>query len=313
MKVVFFGTGEIALPTFRAAIASEDCEVLALVTQPDKAVGRSGKLRPPAIKTIALEAGISVLQPEKVRAPDALAELAALKADVYVVMAYGQILPQELIDQPNEAIINLHASLLPRYRGASCIQAAIDEGDSITGWTVMHVVKALDAGDMIANLEVAIELEDTAASLHDRLAELAPEIFLKAFGQLQRNEASRTPQNDEASTYVPKLEREAGLLDWSWSAERLARRIRAYFSWPGTYSHFTDSKGREKRLKIFPIVDVLEAASSQAPGTVVATEGSKLVIACGEGQLQLNEVQADGGKRISATDFQRGNQVTRLF
>ncbi|MBK1834228.1 methionyl-tRNA formyltransferase [Roseibacillus ishigakijimensis] len=302
MRIVFLGTGEIALPAFRALLES-DHEVVALVTQPDKAVGRSSKLQPPAIKVIAQEADIPVLQPEKVRAPEALAELAALEAEVMVVMAYGQILPQKLIDLPRKAIINLHASLLPEYRGASCIQAAIQNGDAETGWTVMHVVKALDAGDIIATHPTAIGRQETASELHDRLAEQGPEALLSALEALQNDTATRTPQNESATSYAPKLEREDGRLDWSQGAEELERLIRAYHTWPGTFTTYRDGRGKSRRLKVFPPTEVLDAGGT--PGEVLAHPDG-LQIACGEGSLLLSQVQPEGSRRMSATDFGRG-------
>jgi methionyl-tRNA formyltransferase len=226
MKLVVLATGEIALPAFRALLDSEH-EVLALVTQPDKAMGRRSALQPPAIKVIAEEVGIPVLQPKKVRASEALDELRTLAPEMMVVMAYGQILPQALIDIPKRAIINLHASLLPKYRGASCIQSALINGDEETGWTVMHVVKALDAGDIIAVEKMPIAEDETGGSLHDRLAEAAPAVLLESLASLEKGEDTRIPQDGDSSSYAPKLERNDGLLDWTQPAEKLERLIRA--------------------------------------------------------------------------------------
>ena len=307
MKVVFLGTGEIALPTFRALLDSEH-EVLALVTQPDKAVGRRSELRPPAIKVMAQDAGVPVLQPERVRNPEALAELAAFPAEVMIVMAYGQILPQALIDMPSKAIINLHASLLPQYRGASCIQAALLNDDQETGWTVMHVIKALDAGDIIEVRTLPISDDETGESLHDRLAEAGPESLLSALQKLASNEATRTPQEEERTSYAPKLERENGHLDWTRSAQELERLVRAYHSWPGTFTTYTDSKGKEKRVKVFP--QVLCSSQNGRPGEILFGEEGEVLIACGEGSLQLGEIQPEGSKRMAAADFLRGASVT---
>lgn len=313
MKIVFLGTGEIAIPSFRALLDSEHA-VLALVTQPDKPVGRRSEPQPPAIKVIAQEAGIPVLQPEKVRTSESLATLAELGAEVMVVMAYGQILPQKLIEMPSRAIINLHASLLPKYRGASCIQGALQNGDAETGWTVMHVVKALDAGDIILADPMAIADQETAESLHDRLAEAAPSSLLHALDLFVSGADTRTPQDDEFMTYVPKLEREDGRLDWSAPAAELERTIRAFHTWPGTFTTFLDPKGKSKRLKIFPPV-TLDPASG-TPGSVLPfsaeEERDGLRIACGSGSLILNEVQAEGSRRMDASDFLNGFPVTRL-
>ena len=309
MRIIFLGTGEIALPTFKALLESEH-EVLALVTQPDKAVGRRSELQPPAIKVMAQAAGVPVLQPEKVKAPEALSELAALSPEVMVVMAYGQILPQALIDMPSKAIINLHASLLPKYRGASCIQAALLNADPETGWTVMHVVKALDAGDIIETQILTIESDETGESLHDRLTEAGPKSLSSALSRMERGEDGRTPQDESLMTYAPKLEREDGRLDWSRPAVELERLVRAYHTWPGTFSTFVDAKGKEKRLKIFPQVGIADCAGE--PGDVVIGEEGQLMVACGERALVLELVQPEGSKRMSAGDFVRGVSIARF-
>ena len=312
MKIVFLGTGEISLPTFRALLASEH-EVVALVTQPDKSVGRRSQLRPPEIKVIAQEAGVPVLQPEKVRAPESLAELKAFDAEVMVVMAYGQILPQELIEMPSRAIINLHASLLPKYRGASCIQSAILNDDDETGWTVMHVVKALDAGDIIEAHPLSIREEETGESLHDRLAEAGPQALLSALGKLAKNTASRTPQLDSESCYAPKLDRENGRISWRNPASKIARQVRALHSWPGTFATFTDGKGKEKRLKIFPPIRYTNnKLENLTVGTIQTREEGEVTVICGDGVLHLNEVQPEGSKRMTAQEFLRGVPLTTL-
>lgn len=310
MRIVFLGTGEIAIPTFRALVASEH-EVVALITQPDKPVGRRSELKPPAIKVVAQEHGIPVMQPERVKSEEALAELSALEPELMVVMAYGQILPQELIEMPRKAIINLHASLLPKYRGASCIQAALANGDAETGWTVMHVVKALDAGDIIETQVLAISPEETGESLHDRLAEAGPASLISALALLEEGAAPRIPQEEEMMSYAPKVEREDGRIDWSRPAEELERLIRAYHTWPGTFTTFVDGKGKERRVKIFPQVTC--SGQSGAPGEILSAdvdgEGGVLV-ACGEGSLALGEVQPEGSKRMPVADFLRGISVT---
>ena len=310
MKVLFLGTGEIAIPSFKA-LAESDYDLVRLVTQPDKPVGRSGKPQPPAIKVVAQENGIPVFQPEKIRAQDSLEALRALNADLMVVMAYGQILPQALIEMPSKAIINLHASLLPKYRGASCIQAAIANGDSETGWSVMHVVKALDAGDIIEVLKTSIEAHDTGESVHDRLAEMGPEILLKVLSQFEKDETTRIPQDESAVIYAPKMAREDARLDWSQSAEVLERQVRALHSWPGTFAFFKDAKGREKRLKIFPQVRI-EAVEGD-PSTILEKGEGGFVVACQEGALRIFEVQPEGGRRMSGEEFLRGFDIKALI
>jgi methionyl-tRNA formyltransferase len=259
-------------------------------------------MQPPAIKTAAIEAGIPVLQPQKIG--DAAAEIAAMNPDILVVMAYGQILKNDILSLPKLAIINLHASLLPKYRGAACIQAAIDAGDTETGITSMHVVRELDAGDIIVAKSIPIGPDETGGSLHDRLAQLAIPVLDETLAKLADGTATRTPQNPEQVSHVPKLERDDGRLDWSMPAARLERRIRAYDPWPGTYTTVAEN-GSTKRLKIFPPTRI--STTPFKPAEVSCDEG-KLIVGCGDGSLELTTVQPEGGKRMSATDYLRGRK-----
>jgi methionyl-tRNA formyltransferase len=301
MRVVFIATGDIALPSFRALL-KDGPRPLALVTQPDKPVGRHQALTPPAIKTEALAAGIPVLQPEKIG--DAAAALAELDPEVLVVMAYGQILRKNILTLASKAIINLHASLLPKYRGAACIQAAIDAGDAETGITSMHVVRELDAGDMILSRSIPIAAADTGGVLHDRLADLAADVLSETLAKLADGSAPRIPQDPARVSYIPKLDRDDGRIDWNMPAAALERRIRAYDPWPGTYTSAIEG-GKEKRLKIYPPTAVLDM--NLAPGEV-SSDGGRLVVGCGDGSLEITTVQPDGGKRMSAADYLRGRK-----
>ncbi|HEY8962388.1 MAG TPA: methionyl-tRNA formyltransferase [Luteolibacter sp.] len=301
MRIAFLGTGEIAIPSLQRLIA-EGLKPVVLVTQPDKPVGRHHTLTPPAIKTVAIEAGIPVLQPEKVK--EAIDELASLDLDLMVVMAYGQILPKKLIALPKIACINLHASLLPKYRGAACIQAAIEAGDSETGITVMHVVKALDAGDIILAKSTLIGEQETGGELHDRLAELAPEAMWEAIGQFVDGTATRTPQDEAQVSYISKLDRDHGRLDFTRSAIELERQIRAYDPWPGTFTVLTEA-GKERRLKVFPPVEVLNR--DLPPGEWEMADG-QLVVGCGKGSLRLQEIQPEGSRRMKGEEFLRGRK-----
>lgn len=307
------GTGDIALPSFSSLLGGDAVDLVGLVTQPDKPVGRKQVLTPPQIKVLAEEHHVPVFQPAKVRDPAFLDKLEELKPDVIVVMAYGQILSQRLLDIPRVACINLHASLLPKYRGAACIQAAIDAGDSHTGITVMHVVKALDAGDVILKKEIAIGAEETGGELHDRLMDLAPESLTEALVQLADGSASRTTQDEDLVSYIPKLMRSDGVIDWSMTAVELERRIRAYDPWPGTSTAFTEKKGRhqgrERRLKIFPPVRVVKVVDSSGSAGEVVGCGDVLQIACGEGVLEISLLQPDGSRRMSAADFLLAGQL----
>jgi methionyl-tRNA formyltransferase len=301
MRLVFIATGDIALPAFRHLLENGP-RPLALVTQPDKPVGRHLVPTPPAIKTVALAAGIPVYQPEKIGA--VTEDLAALDPEVLVVMAYGQILRQDILSLASEAIINLHASLLPKYRGAACIQAAIAAGDPETGITSMHVVRELDAGDIILAKSIPITADDTGGTLHDRLAVLAVEVLDETLVKLRDGSAPRVPQNAARSSYVPKLERDDGRIDWNMSAAAIERRIRAYDPWPGTFTTANEG-GREKRLKVLP--PALVSNLQLAPGEI-SCAGGKLIAGCGDGALELGTVQPDGGKRMSAAEYLRGRK-----
>lgn len=301
-RVLFLGTGEIAIPAFRMMIDRE-VPPLALVTQPDRPAGRKRQLNPPPIKEVALAAGVAVIQPEQIRDPAVLDELRALKPDLIVVMAYGQILPQALIGMAPLGCVNLHASLLPKYRGAACIQAAIDAGDELTGMTLMDVVRELDAGDVIMRRETRIFPEDTAGRIHDRLAVVGAELLAEALPGLLDGSLPRTPQAELGeSSHVPKLDREDGRIDWSWPARRIERRLRAYDPWPGTWTVFDDGAG-ERRLKVFPGA---MAVAGKAPSGEVSLVDGAVVVACGEGALRLGEVQPDGGRRMLADAWVRG-------
>jgi methionyl-tRNA formyltransferase len=305
MRLVFIATGDIALPSLRHLLGHGP-RPLALVTQPDKPVGRHQVLSPPEVKTLALAAGIPVYQPAKIG--DVAAELAALDPDVLVVMAYGQILRDNILNLPRKAIINLHASLLPRFRGAACIQAAIDAGDSETGITSMHVVRELDAGDIILMQAIPISSDETGGNLHDRLADLAVEVLAGTLAKLADGTAPRTPQDEALVSYVPKLGRDDGRLDWNLPACVIARRIRAYEPWPGTFT-IANEGGKEKRLKIFPPTHV--ASIELQPG-MIAADGDRLIIGCGEGSLELTTVQPEGGRRMSAGEYLCGRKPQRF-
>jgi methionyl-tRNA formyltransferase len=303
-RIAFLGTGDIALPVFRWLLDSSYQNVL-LVTQPDRPAGRRRELRSPALKFLAVEAGVPVLQPERVRDAQALEAIRELAPDVIVVMAYGQILPRELIAIPRIACVNLHASLLPRYRGAACIQAAIDAGDAETGITLMHVVKELDAGDVILSHSLGIGRRETAGALHDRLADLAVPVLAEGLPQLLDGTAPRIPQAELGeATYVPKLERDEGRLDWSRSAGGLERRLRAYDPWPGCW---TTWEGR--RMKLFPVA---EAGKGFLAAGRVAEDDGQVRVGCGEGSsLVLADVQPDGARRMPAHEWWRGLQPER--
>jgi methionyl-tRNA formyltransferase len=307
MRILFMGTGDIALPSLQALLGSRH-EVCGVVTQPDRPVGRHQAMHAPPPKVMATAAGVPVLQPERVRADEALQAITALEPDLIVVMAYGQILPKALLEIPPVACINVHASLLPRFRGAACVQGPIDAGDAESGVTIMHVTEALDQGDMILRTAVRLAPDETGGRLHDTLAKLAPPALLEVIDQLEEGTAPRVRQDEGLSTYAPKLVREDGGLDWSRPAVELERRIRAYDPWPGTFTMFTDHRGRARRLKVFPMAELINGAGDA--GEILKASGAGIVVACGQDALILDEIQPDGGRRVSAGEFLTGHPLT---
>ena len=303
MKVVFLGTGEIGLPTLRWLLASKEHEVVAVVTQPDKPVGRKMVLTPPMVKVVAEAAGVRVFQPEKIR--DFVETLRGLSAEVFVVVAYGQMLTQAVIDVPGVACLNLHASLLPRHRGASPIQAAILAGDKETGMTIMHVALGLDSGDVMLAERIAIAEDETGGSLHDKLAECGPVALEKALHLLATGKATRTPQDEKAMTHCRKLLREHGVIDWSQPAQEIARRVRAFDPWPGTTTRFSGADGESRTMKLFPPVEVV--AAEGAPGTLLETGAGGLVVACGDQAVKFHSLQAEGKRRMTVAEWLAGN------
>lgn len=314
MRIVMMATGDIALPCFQALLGTG--ELVALITQPDRPAGRHQQLTPPTIKLRAEEAGLPVYQPEKVSSPEAVEQLRAWAPDLVVVMAYGQLLSQEVIDVAQLACINVHASLLPRHRGAACIQAAIEAGDDETGVTIMHVVKKLDAGDIICQARVPLKGTETAETLHDDLSALAPAPLLQAISMLKAGDAPRTEQDASLMTYAPKLLRADGRIDWEQPALQIARKIRAYHSWPGTYTHYPSVKsGSDKPLKIFPPVDVFSNVPKSVddrPGMVLSATADGLIVSCGGvhgGAIRISTLQPPGARKMNVESFFAGHKI----
>ncbi len=304
MRIVFIGTGEIGLPVLKFLRASDEHQLVGVVTQPDKPVGRAQQIEAPPIKLALTDSAIPILQPERIKREEAVTAIRALSPDAIVVMAYGQILPRSILDIPPFACLNLHASLLPRHRGAAPIQAAIASGDFETGITVMYMNEGLDTGDMLLQSRLPILPNETGGSLHDRLAEIAPATLKEALTQLANGEAPRVPQIAQEATYAPKLEREDGKIDWTESALVIERKIRAFHPWPGSFTILRDDAGCERKMKIFAAT-VLDHSNSNA-GRIEILDG-RLTIGTRDGVLEIGAVQMEGKKRMSAADFVRGH------
>ena len=267
-------------------------------------------MTPPALKVMAEDAGVPVLQPDSLRIQSAIDEVAALEPDLIIVMAYGQILTESVIHLAPLGCINVHASLLPRHRGASCIPAAIRAGDSSTGVTIMHMVKKLDAGDIIRSASLPLMGKETAGMMHDVLANLAPDVLMDAIHGIFDGSASRVPQDESMMTYAPKLSRADGQIDWRVPAVEIERMIRAYDPWPGTYTMFVDKKGRRKNLKLFSPCKVREDLSGK-PGSVISFNERGLIVACGSGALVINSIQPEGGRKMTVAQFTTGRALEK--
>jgi methionyl-tRNA formyltransferase len=302
------GTGEIGVPALTWLLDRPEWKVLAVVAQPDKPVGRKQELRACAPKELALQRGVPVLQPARLRAPESVAEITALRPDLIVVMAYGQILPKSILELPRLGCLNLHASLLPRWRGAAPIQAAIEAGDNVTGMTVMYMAEGLDTGDILLMHETPIAATDTGGILHDRLATMAPAALAAALPQLVAGSAARTPQDESQANYAAKLSRENGRIDWTRTPEEIDRRIRAMNPWPAAHTFLPSSDGL-RQLKIFADQPLPSEVSASAPGTILRADSQGLLVAAGRGAVLLTEIQLEGKRRMVAGEFLRGHHV----
>ncbi|MBS3951560.1 MAG: methionyl-tRNA formyltransferase [Methylomicrobium sp.] len=295
MRIVFAGTPEFAVPALRMLLASPH-EVCAVYTQPDKPAGRGRKLTPSPVKALALESGIPVVQPVSLKNEDDFKQLSDLNPDLMVVVAYGMILPQSVLDLPKYGCINVHGSLLPRWRGAAPIQRALMAGDKETGVTIMQIVRQLDAGDMLHKEVYRIEPHDTASDLHNKLAQLGAVGLSKVIDQLVKNALHPQKQDEGLVTYAEKLDKSEALMDWSQSAEVLALKVRGMNAWPVAQTTFNGDVLRIWRAEPVSI------ESNEAPGTVLISD-KQLDVQTGKGVLRLLEVQLPGGKRVSAQDF----------
>ena len=306
MRILFIGTGDVGLPTLTGLLQSQDHHVLAVVTQPDKPVGRHQEMQASPIKQLALRHHVPIFQPAKIRDRAAIEQLRFLNPDAIVVMAYGQILPGDILRIPAVACLNLHASLLPRHRGAAPIHAAVETGDSETGITVMFMDEGLDTGDVLLKKTLRIRRRDTAGTIHDQLAALAPSALHEALALLKQGRAPRTPQDAALATYAAKLTRESGRIDWSATQERIDRRIRGMNPWPGAFTFLPTPDGPRK-LKVFACIQ--HSRDIGTAGTVVRADKHGLLVAAGRGGVLLREVQLEGKKRMSARDFLLGTMV----
>jgi methionyl-tRNA formyltransferase len=301
IRVIFMGTPDFAVPSLRALTADPQIEVVAVITQPDRQVGRKRVMTPPPVKVTAQELGLMVMQPEKVRTEASLAGIAGLTPDVLVTAAYGQLLPQRLLDIPRVGCLNVHASLLPRWRGAAPIHRALMAGDAETGVTIMGMVLALDAGPIIAVRSTPIRSSDDVATLHERLAKLGAEALLEVLPAYVVGGASSIPQTEVGVTYAERIRREDEFLDWTQTVQQVDWRVRGLTPWPGACTSLDDSL-----LKIWAgnIAEVI--LDECEPATVREFPGVGVCVRCADGWYQLREVQPGGKRKMAATEWFRG-------
>ncbi len=302
MRVVFMGTPDIAATCLEKIIA-DGFQVVGVYTQPDRPKNRGMKLFPSPVKEVALKAAIPVFQPENFREDATVEELAALQPDIVAVVAYGRILPQRVLDIPKLGCINIHASLLPKYRGSAPYQWAVLNGEKVTGVTAMYLCREMDAGDMIATSETPIGENETAGELLDRLAVLGAQLLSETLERFTQGPVAATPQDAAQATYAPMLDKSLCPIDWSKTAQQVHDHVRGLHPWPVATANLagTDFKIHATR--------VLDMATDAAPGTILALTKKGLQVACGEGAVEILQLQAQGGKRMAAPDYFRGHPL----
>lgn len=305
LRIVFFGTPEFAVPTLEALIASNH-PVAGVVTQPDRPKGRGQAMQPSPVKAAALRRGLAVLQPARLKDEAFLQELRNLKPDLGVVAAYGKILTDEVLSIPRFGLINVHASLLPKYRGAAPIHRAVMAGEESTGVTIMRIVKALDAGPMLSSVSRAIGPDDTSIDVERALADLGARALVESVDAISAGTARETPQQDDRSTYAPRLEKSDGIVDWSRSAVDIHNQIRGLYPWPHAFSEI----GGERIILLRSRVESEDMPSAdRAPGSVVQAQGDVLTVQTGNGLLRLLELQREGRRPVSAREFIAGRPL----
>lgn len=301
LSLIFAGTPEFSVPALEALVGSRH-RVLAVYTQPDRPAGRGQQVTMSAVKQCALKHRLPVEQPPNFKDPIAVGQLAQYRADLMIVVAYGLLLPKAVLDTPRLGCVNIHASLLPRWRGAAPIQRAIQAGDKHSGVTIMQMDVGLDTGPMLLERVTAIEAHETGETLHDRLSMMGAEAVLEAIDAIAAGSAKPVAQPQEGATYAAKIKKEEALIDWSKPAIEIDRHVRAFNPWP-----IAETRWNGQQLRIWEATP-LDKKSSAAPGTVIATSGDGIEVATGEGTLQLTRVQAAGRKAMPAADFLRAHR-----
>jgi methionyl-tRNA formyltransferase len=307
LRIVFMGTAELACPSLEALHAQKAFRLLAAVTQPDRPKGRDLKLTPSQVKVSAAKRNLAVLQPERARDRDFIAELSRLAPDLIVVAAYGQILPRAILDLPRYGCLNVHASLLPKYRGAAPIQWAILEDQKETGVTIMKMDEGMDTGDMLATVATPISPEDNASTIHDRLAKLGADLLVRTIPDHIAGKIKPLPQPSVGASYARKIKKEDGRIDWTRSAHEIWNMTRAFVPWPGAFT-FLPAQDKPKLLKIWTATEDSGVAGN--PGVIVQADAVGLTIACGSGGIRITTLQLEGGKKVTAREFLTGHPLS---
>lgn len=305
MRIVFMGTPDFAVPSLEALVTAGH-EICGVFSQPDKPVGRhQNKLQPTPVKVCALSHNIPVFQPTTLRDGEALQQLKELDPELVVVAAYGRVLPDEMLALPPKGCINVHSSLLPRYRGSAPINWAMVNGDEVTGVTIMHMAHELDAGDIIAQASTPIDPDETVEVLHDRLAQMGGPLLVDVVASIEAGTAQRTPQDPAQVTYAPMLSRELCPIDWAQSAKAIHNKVRGLTPWPATSTDaFT-----EQPVKVFAVAETGESTGKE-PGSVLKADKEGIDVACGDGKvLRILELQAPGSRKMAAADYLRGHPI----
>lgn len=301
MKILFMGTPDFAAECLKALCEEGSNEIVGVVSQPDKPQGRHMELKPTAVKAYALKRGLKVYQPETLKDGAILPLLEELRPELIAVVAYGRILPEYVLNFPKYRCVNIHASLLPRFRGAAPIQRAVMAGDKVTGVTAMYMEKGLDTGDMIMKYEIPIGEEETSGSLHDRLAQLGGKALIETVERFKRGDFSAEKQDDSQSCYAAMLSKGEGEIDWSLSSEEIYNRVRGMNPWPLSYSYINGKR--------FVVDFVKKIRGSGLPGEVLFADERGMGVACGEGAVLMESIKLEGKKKMPVSDFLRGHKI----
>ena len=316
LRIIFLGTAELSCASLEALARNSIFQIAAVVTQPDRPKGRDLKPQPSPVKSLALKLGLPVLQPPRTCDEQFIAGLRALQPDLIIVVAYGQILPPAILDLPRHGCLNIHTSLLPKYRGPAPIQWAIANADTETGVTLMRIDAGLDTGDIVAQRRTPIRPEDDSATLHDRLAQLGAELLVQTIPDYVAGKIQPTPQSAAGASYAAKIKKEDGHIDWNQPAQTIWNRLRAFTPWPGAFT-FLKAQPKSQLIKIWK-AEVVEKsggaacraeASERRPGEILSADKTGIIVACGQHALRILELQREGSRRLTAAEFLAGHPM----